>query len=278
MWSLFAPLGKPSRFSSSLYNYLKCATIRQSSLSAVPWTAEEERKLRSLVQQGFGPTRIASEMSDRAFSTIEFRLEALKAGGKPPRADGETRRRRMFTAEEKALMLEKQRQGLSHQGIARYFPDRTLHSVRRCVSCLAHWPVSRRRARDFTEEDLQRIIEMRSKEGKTYSEIGQEMQCSWRTIENLWRNRCLSMVTKETLQSIRWLDFWTAREEEHLVELHRRGTISVSDAARQFPSRTESGYVNEGNNPVLRSMFRLLTCLPAAGRAVWTLKLDREPM
>ena len=240
MWSLFAPLGKPGRFSSSLYNYWKCATLRQSSHSAVPWTAEEERKLRRLVQQGFGPMRIASEMRDRPFSTIEFRLQALKAGCKPLQVEGERKKGRMFTAEEKALILEKRTQGLSHQGIASYFPDRSFSSVRRCMLGLVPWPLSKRRARDFTEEDLQRIIEMRSKEGKTYSEIGQEMQCSWRTIENLWRKRCLSMVTKETLQSVRSLRTWSPYEQEHLLELHRRGTTSISDAVRQFPSRTES--------------------------------------
>ena len=137
-------------------------------------------------------------------------------------------------------MLEKQRQGLSHQGIASYFPDRTPHSVSMCVSRLAHWPVSRPRARDFTEEDLQRIIEMRSKEGKTYIEVGHEMQCSPRMIENLWQKRCSSMVTKETLQSVRSLRTWSPYEQEHLLELHRRGTTSISDAVRQFPSSTES--------------------------------------
>ncbi|GAB7327154.1 hypothetical protein MBLNU13_g11069t2 [Cladosporium sp. NU13] len=163
-------------------------------------------------------------MSGRSFSTIEYRLQALKAGGKAPRVEGESRKFRVFTAEEKALMLEKRRQGLSHQGIASYFPDRSLSSVRR----------------DFTEEDLQRIIEMRSKEGKTFGEIGHEMQCPQRTIENLWQRRCRSMITKETLQSIHSPNAWSPHEKEHLLELHRRGTISMSDAALQFPSRTES--------------------------------------
>lgn len=240
MWSLFAPLGKPSRSPSVLYNYWTCATYRQLSQSTGPWTAEEERKLRSLAEQGYGPMRIASEMSGRSFSTIEYRLQALKAGGKAPRVEGESRKFRVFTAEEKALMLEKRRQGLSHQGIASYFPDRSLSSVRRYVLGLVHWPLSKRRARDFTEEDLQRIIEMRSKEGKTFGEIGHEMQCPQRTIENLWQRRCRSMITKETLQSIHSPNAWSPHEKEHLLELHRRGTISMSDAALQFPSRTES--------------------------------------
>lgn len=240
MWSLFAPLGKPSRFPGVLYNFWKCATHRQLSQLTGPWTAEEERKLRSLAQQGFGPMRIASEMSDRAFSTIEFRLQALKAGGKPLQVEGERRKGRMFTAEEKALMLEKRRQGLSHQGIASYFPDRSLSSVRNHVSRLMHCPVPKRQTGDFKEEDLQRIIEMKSKEGKSFGEIGRAMQCSPRTIESLWYHRCLSMITEEVLQSTRPSYLWSLHEQEHLLELHRRGTISMSDAARQFPSRTET--------------------------------------
>jgi hypothetical protein len=146
MWSLFAPLGKPSRFPSVLYNYWKCATLRQSSRLTVkpparrPWTAEDDRKLRSLVEQGFGTTRIASEMSDRSFSTIEFRLEGLKAGGRPLGLEGEIKTGPKFTAEEKALMLEKRGQGLSHRDIASYFPNRSLTSVRRCLMNLVYCP------------------------------------------------------------------------------------------------------------------------------------------
>lgn len=184
--------------------------------------------------------RIASEMSDRAFSTIEFRLEAVKAGGRPLPVEGERKKGRMFTAEEKALMLEKRRQGLSHQEIASYFPDRSLSSVRKHVSRLMHLAVPKRQTGDFKEEDLQRIIEMKSKEGKTFGEIGKAMECSPRTIEGLWYHRCLSMMTEEALQSIRPSSFWSPHEEEHLLELHRRRTISMSDAARQFPSRTET--------------------------------------
>lgn len=238
MWSLFAPLGKPSRFSSILCNHWKYATRRQWSHLTRPWTAEEERKLRSLVQQGFGTTRIASEMSDRPFPTIENRLMRLKAGGKPPRIGDERRGVCRFTAEENALMLEKRRQGLSHRDIASYFPNRSLPSVSMRFLRLLDRPASTNRRKNFTEEELQRIIEMRWKEGKTFGEISDEMQCSPRTVSIVCNRRCPSMGPEKARRFIYLNNLWTPQEQEHLVGLQRQGTISVVDAARQFPSRT----------------------------------------
>lgn len=84
MWSLFAPLGKPSRFSSIQYNYWKYATHRQllrqtgQKSDNRPWTEEDDRKLSSLVQQGFKLTHIAKEMTTHSFNTIEWHLVSLK--------------------------------------------------------------------------------------------------------------------------------------------------------------------------------------------------------
>lgn len=245
MWSLFAPLGKPSRFSSILCNYWRYATHRQSSHLTRPWTAEEDRKLRSLVQQGFGTTRIASEMSDRPFSTIEDRLMRLKAGSKPPRIGGERRGACRFTTEENALILEKRRQGLSHREIASYLPNRTPPSVRMRLLRLLNRPVSTVRRKKLTEEELQRISDMRWKEGKTFGEISDEMQCSPRTVSEVCNRRCPSMGPEKARQFIYLNNMWTPQEEEHLVELQRQGTISIAEAARQFPSRTASAVKNK---------------------------------
>ena len=252
MWSLFAPLGKPSRFSNVLSTCWKCTTYRQSSQSSGgnpinrrPWTAEEDRKLRDLVQQGFAKKRIASEMSDRPYTTVEWRVDILKASdNKPPTAEGERVSRRPWTTGETALVQEKRRQGVPISDIAKYLPDRTLTSIRVRVRRLSVWPdPGRRRAKDFTEEELQRIVEMRVEGGKTYYEIALEMESSTRMIEYVWQRRCLNLVSKEERKSIWWRKAWTPNEEQHLLELHRRGTINSKDAARQFPSRTESAYV-----------------------------------
>jgi transposase-like protein len=248
MWSLFVPLGKPSRFSSILCNYWKCSTYRQLSQSSGgkpvnrrSWTAEEDRKLRDLVQQGFGTTRIASEMSDRSFATVEWRLTLLKAGGKPPQVEGGQGLSRPWTTEENALVLEKRRQGASLYDLMNCFPDRTFSSVMNHIRRLETWPTDRRRrAKDFTEKDLQRIVELKVEGGKTHHEIAHEMECSTRTLEYVWRTRCSNLVSKEAQEFIWQHQAWTPREEEHLLELHRRGTISALDAALHFPSKTQN--------------------------------------
>ena len=184
--------------------------------------------------------RIASEMSDRAFTTIETRLMMLKAGGIPPRIGGERRGKCRFTREENALMLEKRRQGLSHRDIASYFPNRSLPAVRVHLLRLLGQPNPTSRRKQLTEEEMQRIIEMRWKEGKTLGEISREMQCSPRTIEDVCNRRCPIMGPEKARQFIYLKNMWTPQEQEHLVELQRQGTMSVAEAARQFPSRTAS--------------------------------------
>ena len=192
------------------------------------------------MQQGFGTTRIASEMSDRPFSTIENRLMRLKAGGKAPQIGGEIRGAGRFTTEENALILEKRRQGLSNQEIASYLPNRSPPSIRLRLLRLLDRPVSTSRRKNFTEEELQRISEMRWKEGKTFGEISDEMQCSPKTVSEVCNRRCPSIGPEKARQFIYLNNMWTPQEQEHLVELQRQGTMSVAEAARQFPSRTAS--------------------------------------
>lgn len=246
MWSLLAPLGKPSRFSSIVCNYWKCTTYRQSSQPAGrrpvnrrPWTEEDDVKLRSLYQQGFRTTRIVSEMSDLSAGAIEWRLALMRAKPKPPRLESERATHHLWTAEEVALMLEKRRQGLPIHDIASYFPDRGYSAVKKHVHRVTSWPVSRRGFEEFTEEDVQRVVEMRMKEDKTYGEIASELNCSTNTVEYVWRSRCRNLVSDEVRESIRRHRRWSPNEEQHLLELQRRGSISIPDAARQFPSKTE---------------------------------------
>jgi len=244
MWSLFAPLGKPSRFSSIICNYWKCTTYRQLSQSTGgksgnrPWTEEDDRRLSSLVQQGFKQQRIAKEMSDHSVNAVEWRLILLRNDGKTLRVEREKATNYQWTAEEVALAREKIRQGLSLSKIASYFPDRGYNAARKYIQRLPSWPVSRRRAEQFTEEELQRIVEMRLKEGKTFLEMASEMECSVDLVETVWRFRCRNLVSKEVQESIQRRKLWTPSEEQHLRELQRRGTMNISDAALQFPSKS----------------------------------------
>lgn len=240
MWFLFAPLGKPNRFSSILGNYWKGATHRHSSQSTRRWTEEQDHKLISLFQRGLKVAQIAKELDGHSINSCRWRLSALKGGLRAP-VDGEPDRRRRWTPEEDALLQEKRQQGLSVTDIASHSSsDRSYSSVAKRLQRLSTWPVSRRHISDFTGEDLQRVIEMRLKEAKTNEEIAHEMQCAPETAVNLWRYRCRRLISKETRDSIYWQTKWTPNEEEHLLELQRRGTMTCPDAALHFPCRTTS--------------------------------------
>ena len=169
---------------------------------------------------------------------IEWRFNVLRTGGKPPRAESEKATSYLWTAEEEALVQEKRRQGLSIYEIASYVPHRGYNAVKKHLKRLPSWPVSQRRGKQFTEEELQRIVETRLKEDKTYFEIAVEMECSLEMLETLWRTRCRDLVSKEMQESIRRHRHWTPSEEQHLQELHRRGKLNISDAALQFPSKS----------------------------------------
>lgn len=182
--------------------------------------------------------QIAKELDGHSINSCRSRLLALKGGLRAP-VDGEPDRRRRWTPKEDALLQEKRQQGLSVTDIARHsFSDRSYASVAKHLQCLSNWPVSRRHMSDFTEEDLQRVIEMRLKEVKTNEEVAHEMQCTPEMAVNLWRYRCRRLLSKETRDFIQWQKKWTPNEEKHLLELQRRGTLTCSDAALHFPSRT----------------------------------------
>jgi hypothetical protein len=177
-------------------------------------------------------------MSDPSVDTVEWRITLLRKDGKTLRVQSEKATKYKWTAEEDALAREKIRQGLSLSKIASYFPDRGYNAVKRYLHRLPSWPVSRRRAEQFAEEELQRIVEMKLKENKTYVEMASEMECSVALVEIVWRYRCRNLVSKELQESIQRHKLWTPSEEQHLRELQRRGTMNISDAALQFPSKS----------------------------------------
>lgn len=194
----------------------------------------------SLFQRGLKAAQIAKELDGHSINSCRWRLSTLKGGLRAP-VDGEPDPWRRWTPEEDALLQEKRQQGLTVTEIARHPSfDRSYSSIAKRIQRLSTWPVSRRRIRDFTAEDLQRVIEMRLKEAKTTEEVAHEMQCTPEMATSLWRQRCRHLISKETRDVIHWHTKWTPNEENHLLELQRRGTMTCRDAALHFPGRTAS--------------------------------------
>lgn len=180
------------------------------------------------------------EIPNHSYSSCEVRLRLLRAGIQP---EGKAERRR-WTAEEDALLLEKYRQGLTHHQIAACFPDRNYFAVSRHTTFLTSWttPQSTDDLRDFTDAQIQRIIDMKLKEAKTLHEIALELKTSALRVVTLWRYQCAPRISQDMKDTLARRRVWTSHEAEHLLELHRRGTLCAKDAALQFPSKTFAAF------------------------------------
>lgn len=242
--SFFAPLGKPSR--CPIIGCIWKGSLRRLSTHATEaderfgrrWTAEENRKLESLFKQGFGTVGIMKQMKDRSYAAITHRVLALKRGR--ALVDEVTgRKTRPWSAEEDALMAKKLEQGLTAAGLASYFPDRSPASVRTHSRRLKLGPDSRRKkSNEFPDGRVQLIVDRKLNEAKTLAEIASELGLSYAHVLHLWRSQCTPTMPKEMLDTFRWRRTWSPNEMDRLLELQRRGTLCLRDAALQFPSKT----------------------------------------
>jgi transposase len=237
--SLFAPLGKRSRL-SIIFCHGKCSPRRVStkSIGGRRWTLEENRKLEDLFEQGFSTRGMMNEMKDRSWSSIDNRVVALKKGlALPDEVTG--RKTRPWSAEEDALLVEKLEQGLTPTRIASYFPHRSRASVDIHLRRLKLGPTTlRKKSNELPDGRVQRIIDMKLKEAKTFAQIGSELGLSLVQVAHLWRTQCTTTMSKETLDTFRSQRAWTSNEMKHLLELQSRGTLCTRDVALQFPSKT----------------------------------------
>lgn len=259
MWlSVFAPLGRPSKFYGILCNG-KCSLRRQStrSFGREPrtqnrWTTEENRKVEDLVKQGLQLSGIVNEMKGRTYPSVLQRVRKVKLG--LTLRDEKTQRKiRPWSAEEDALMLEKLEQGLTPLQMMNFFPGRTYSSVNIHTQRLRSWYTGQQeKLKNPADPRIQRIIDMRVKEAKNCQEIASELGLKYEKVHHLWATQCMKMVTKEMLDQIYLQTNWSPAEIEHLVELHRRATLCTRDAALQFPSKTLSAVKTKASHLQLR--------------------------
>ena len=251
MLSSLAPLRRPGQFSGILcirnrFAHRNVSRLYRRGLSK-PWTADEDSKLMELRRQGTSMQHIAKEMIGRTFMAIETRIMVLNTG-KVSQKKKDTSRSPIWTPEENALLLEKLQQGLLYRQIASFFPGRTYHAVTTHLQNRERWasPQSRRYQR-WTDAELQRIIDMRTKEAKTLTEIAAAFNCTFPAIAGAWRLRCERLISKEAHDSIQRQTLWTPIEEEHLQELHRREKekMHVDCVALHFPSKTTDAVRNK---------------------------------
>jgi len=251
MWFSLASFGI-KRFPSILGNYGKSSLRQQSSGTSPPrvyktWTNGEDQKLKELCLQGFTVHQIGAELN-RSYSSISDRIGRLK------REDithtKEKNKVNSWTTEEDALLSEKYQQGLSRKQISQLFPERTYNAVSIRFTRL----MGRQRAAQkpkHSDEFVQRLIDLRLKGGKTYAELAVDLNCSQRTLEELWTKHCVSKLSTEEQESIRLQYKWTPQEMKHLLELHHRGMM-IRDVTLQFPSKSASAIVNKINREGLR--------------------------
>lgn len=141
--------------------------------------------------------------------------------------------------------MEKKRQGLSLSEIAKYLPERCYTSIKgrsNAEAARSNLPPGRKRKK-LSQVEPQRIIDMRVREAKSFSEIAIAFNRPYGSITSAWNRACPKLMSatewEKIEEAIRNKIRWTAEELKHLLELHRRGDISGDDAALHFPSRTD---------------------------------------
>jgi len=247
MWLLLAPLGKPSRFSSILCNWNHTLRRQLSGpYQRIPprrWTEDEDRKLADLRRQGFSNGRMSNELSGRSMRSVAKRLEALKGG-----ADSQAKQTkcRPWSVEEETLLMEKRRQGVPQEQLARFFPGRTYHAVAtKYVPPIDYKHKGTKRV--FTDGDVQRMIDMRVKEAKSIQDIATALDRTYDSVKRKWYH-LWPLISNEAREIVRSQRHWTTEETKHLHELHSRGTFKRSEVMLHFPSKSRYSVHNKIQN------------------------------
>lgn len=242
MWSWLALIRQPAT-SSGIPTIWKSCFRRQLSThdpaKIRKWTADEDRKLLQLRQQGLKLGQIAREMDNRTHGGVDQRIRTLRSGLIPGQTPGA---QPAWSTEEDALLQAKLHQGLTYREIAECFPRRNansiLHRIKVKAALVDPLSFAKRRQTRVTEDDIKKIIHMRLNEAKSCGDIALELDRSLYSITRVWDNHCVRRLSQDDIDSIRRQRNWTPKEVKHLLQLHRRGKMLQSEIALHFPSKT----------------------------------------
>jgi hypothetical protein len=193
---------------------------------------------------------------NRSYGSISKRLSVLHGGTVP-----KTNKRKLWSVEEEAFLWEKHQQGLTRVEIATCFPGRTFNSIDHRVSRLKSLTEGQRQTalqsrqqefRELTGVHVERVVDMRLREAKSYEEIAIELGCSVQQVDTFWYRHCQPTLSEEARESIRRQRGWTLQEMEHLKELYRCGTMQRREVVLQFPSKTKEAVFSKIKRELLR--------------------------
>lgn len=240
MWrSLLTSLVRPKKVTFAWGNGSCPLRNQRSGSNYARWTADEDRKLIELRQQGLQFSQITDIMSNRTLAALVARFNILKPGKivRPqPRANAIVRH---WSPQEEELMLEMLQQGLTRADMMNRLPGRTYNSIRCHLAARETWtPGHRQKNRIYKDAEIQRMIHMRLKEARSFKEIALEFKVHQRSVSEAWYSRCLPLVSEEAREMIRLQRIWSPKEIDHLLRLHRKGTLTTREAALQFPSKS----------------------------------------
>ena len=239
MWrSLLTPLVRPKKVKFAWGNGKWPLRSQRSGSGHVRWTANEDRKLIELRQKGLPWSQITDIMSHRSLVGLLARFQVLNPGNIPPQPRANVTLRNWSTQEEE-LLLEMVQQGLTCADMASRLPGRTYYPIKGHLAARDTWTSGhRQKRRIYADAEIQRMIHMKLKEARTFKEIALEFKVSQYSIAEIWQIRCLPLVSKEAREMISLQRHWSPKETDRLLRLHRKGTLSTSEAALQFPSKS----------------------------------------
>ena len=211
-----------------------------STLKNHVWTEETDQKILELERQGMTASRIAASVAN-FFTTghVKRRLRQLRM----PRSSVGSR----WLPEEDAIIMQGKQEGLRVEDIAAQLSGRG-----RSLSAVnVRWQSlkvrgQRQNRKKWSDAEVQHLIGMRSRERRSFADIARESSRSLASVRRAWDQRCVALLSRETLQEVQDQTKWTANEEKRLFQLLKQG-LSAQDIASQFPSRTKQSIYDKAN-------------------------------
>lgn len=226
---------QPRHTAQSIYD--RAFSVSTRALRTLkPWSEAEHQKVQDLLEQGLSSGRIAKQLENRTFYAVRRHLaESRRTPGE--RAGSSTK---SWTPEEDEILASKRAVGLKHAEILPSLPGRSIEAVRQ------RWRLylrnrsenSESRKGSWTAEELERLIDLRVKQLKSFQNIAKELERSVGSVRAVWHFRARLQVPQVVQESLRRQPGWTVEDDELLISLASKKKLTRPDIAARFPGRS----------------------------------------
>lgn len=195
------------------------STTSRASIQYRKWTAAEDKKIRDLQKQNLSVPEIAAQLQDRKATQVQYRLRRLR--------DEEVRfrsSREPWSESEDMIIVQQRLKGMPFRQIENFLPGRNWPAIAVRHRQLKNDVSDReKKTTPWTEEEKQAIVDMKVNRKLSTFAIAQNLKRSYMSVQIVWGGELRPQLSKETIDSLRPSNGWTAEQDEILRDLHRKG-------------------------------------------------------